>query len=160
MKKTSFFVCVAILASFFFSTCDYVAPGSNLMAERYEFDVSKDSLMRKIKQFNINRNGPSRDSLFKIDKNSPYFYEGYIDDPERKERYLVLIPTPSPPPTELLLISVKNIVSNEIIGVNHAPENEEEITKRKLVIFNFQNRILENLGLKYSHTGNAMNKNY
>jgi len=31
--------------------CDFIAAGSNLMAERYKFEVSKDSLMHRIKVF-------------------------------------------------------------------------------------------------------------
>lgn len=47
-----------------------------------------------------------------------------------------------------------------MIGINHKPENKEEIVARKIVIKNFEDRILNNLSLEYYHLGNTMNKNY
>lgn len=139
--------------------CDFIAAGSNLMAERYKFEVSKDSLMHRISLFNASQNEELKDSIFNIDKNSPYFYRGHIYDNKNGERYFVLIPTPAESDTELLLISV---ISDEdqVIVVNREPENKEEIKIRKTVIKNFEDRILNNLNLKYDHLGNAMNKNY
>lgn len=58
-----------------------------------------------------------------------------------------------------MLISVKNR-DGRVIGINHKPENKEEIIVRKTVIKNFENRILNNLSLKYHHLGNAMDKDY
>lgn len=139
--------------------CDFIAAGSNLMAERYKFEVSKDSLMHRIRLFNASQNGESKDSTFKIDKNSPYFYQGYIYDGKNGERYFVLIPTPNESDTELSLISVGGR-EGQVIGINHEPENKEEIRIRKTVIKNFEDRILNNLNLKYDHLGNAMDKNY
>ncbi|MDR3007221.1 MAG: hypothetical protein LBV59_04765 [Sphingobacterium sp.] len=106
------------------------------MAERYKFEVSKDSLMQRIRLFNASQNGELKDSIFNIDKNSPYFYEGYIYDNKNGERYLVLIPSPSESDTELLLISVISR-EDQVIVVNHEPENKEKIRVRKTVIKNF-----------------------
>ncbi|QIH34164.1 hypothetical protein [Sphingobacterium sp. DR205] len=151
-------ILLLILNSFFFS-CDFIAAGSNLMAERYKFEVSKDSLMHRIILFNVSQDSESQDYIFKIDKNSPYFYKGYIYDNKNSESYLVLIPTPSESDTELLLISITDR-EGQVIGINHEPENKEEIKVRKTVIKNFEDRILNNLNLKYVRLGNAMNKNY
>ncbi|MGJ1226295.1 MULTISPECIES: hypothetical protein [Sphingobacterium] len=146
-----------ILLSVFFSSCDFIAAGSNLMAERYEFDVTQDSLIKKITAYN---NMTLQDSLFKISANSPYFYKGYVNDEKNNDIYWVLIPVPADPPTELLLLSVENKQSGERILVNNKPENKTEIRDRKIAIENFKNRVLDNLGLRYKHTGNAMNKVY
>lgn len=159
-KKRPFQVIIlSILIVLLIYGCDFIAAGSNLMAERYKFEVSKDSLMHRIRLFNASQNGELQDSIFKIDKNSPYFYKGYIYDNKNGERYLVLIPTPSESDTELLLISVRSR-EDQVIGVNHEPENKEEISVRITVIKNFEDRILNNLNLKYNRLGNAMNKNY
>lgn len=74
------------------NACAFIAAGSNLMAERYQFEISKDSLTQRIKLFNASQNSKSQDSIFKIDKDSLYFYEGYIDDDKNGESYFVLIP--------------------------------------------------------------------
>ncbi|MCS4229252.1 hypothetical protein M2408_005399 [Sphingobacterium sp. BIGb0165] len=56
------------------NACDFIAAGSsNLMAERYQFEISKDSLTQRIKLFNASQNSKSQDSIFKIDKDSLYF---------------------------------------------------------------------------------------
>lgn len=140
--------------------CDYFAAGSNLMAERYEYQVSKDSLMQKINIFNSANGVKLEESTFKIDKNSPYFYEGTIYDQSTDESFFVLIPTPNESPTELLLVSLKDNKSGEIVGVNQEPSNAKEIAERKSVIKKFETRILDKLGLVYHHTGNALNKKY
>ncbi|MDR6735569.1 hypothetical protein J2X77_002440 [Sphingobacterium sp. 2149] len=51
-----------ILLSVFFSSRDYIAAGSNLMAERYEFDITQDSFIKKITAYNKMN---LQDSLFK-----------------------------------------------------------------------------------------------
>lgn len=130
-----------LLSGFLFTSCDFIAAGSNLMAERYEFDVTQDS-------------------LFKIGTDSPYFYKGYVNDEKNNDIYWVLIPVPADSPTELLLLSVENKQSGERKHVNNKPENEAEIRDRKIAVENFKNRVLDNLGLRYKHTGNAMNKVY
>ncbi|WP_343555618.1 hypothetical protein [Sphingobacterium sp.] len=140
-----------------FTSCDFIAAGSNLMAERYEFDVTRDSLIKKITAYN---NMTLQDSLFKIGTDSPYFYKGYVNDEKNNDIYWVLIPVPADSPTELLLLSVENKQSGERKHVNNKPENEAEIRDRKIAIENFKNRVLDNLGLRYKHTGNAMNKVY
>jgi len=101
-----------------------------------------------------------QDSLFKIGTDSPYFYKGYVNDEKNNDIYWVLIPVPADSPTELLLLSVENKQSGERKHVNNKPENEAEIRDRKIAIENFKNRVLDNLGLRYKHTGNAMNKVY
>ena len=148
---------ILILWSASLTSCDFIAAGSNLMAERYEFDVTQDSLIKKITAYNKMN---LQDSLFKIGTDSPYFYEGYVNDEKNNDIYWVLIPVPADPPTELLLLSVENKQSGERIIVNSKPENEEEIRNRKIAITNFQKRVLDNMGLQYNHTGNAMNKVY
>lgn len=150
-------IVILILLSGFFASCDYIAAGSNLMAERYEFDVTQDSLIKKITAYNKMN---LQDSLFKIGTDSPYFYEGYVNDEKNNDIYWVLIPVPADSPTELLLLSVENKQSGERKHVNNKPENEAEIRDRKIAIENFKNRVLDNLGLQYKHTGNAMNKVY
>lgn len=159
MKMFKFYraiILLLILTSFFFS-CDFIAPGSNLMAERYEFEVTQDSLIKKITAYN---EMSIQDSVFKISNNNPSFYRGYINDIKNKDIYWVLIPVPSDPPTELLLISVENKESEKIIIVNQEPNTDKEINTRKIVLNNFENRVLDKIGLKYNHTGNAMNKAY
>ncbi len=150
-------IVILILWSASLTSCDFIAAGSNLMAERYEFDVTQDSLIKKITAYNKMN---LQDSLFKIGTDSPYFYEGYVNDEKNNDIYWVLIPVPADPPTELLLLSVENKQSGERIIVNSKPENEEEIRNRKIAITNFQKRVLDNMGLQYNHTGNAMNKVY
>ncbi len=150
-------IVILILLSGFFASCDYIAAGSNLMCERYEFDVKQDSLIKKITAYN---NMTLQDSLFKIGTDSPYFLKGYVNDEKNNDIYWVLIPVPADSQTELLLLSVENKQSGERKHVNNRPENEEEIRDRKIAIENFKNRVLDNLGLRYKHTGNAMNKVY
>lgn len=159
MKKFKYYqsIVILILLSGFFSFCDFIAAGSNLMAERYEFEITQDSLIKKITAYN---NMNLQDSLFKIGTGNPYFYKGYINDLKNNDIYWVLIPVPPTPPTELLLISVENKQSGEITPVNSKPKNEEEISDRKIAIENFKKRVLDNIGLQYKHTGNAMNKVY
>jgi hypothetical protein len=70
-------IVILILWSASLTSCDFIAAGSNLMAERYEFDVTQDSLIKKITAYN---NMTLQDSLFKIGTDSPYFYEGYVND--------------------------------------------------------------------------------
>ncbi|MVZ65367.1 hypothetical protein GQF61_05830 [Sphingobacterium sp. DK4209] len=152
-----------MISAFLFSAfigCDYFAAGSNLMAERYEYEVSIDSLIQKINTFNILNGVKLEESAFKIDKNSPYFHQGTIYDHSTDESYLVLIPTPIESPTELLLVSLKDNKSGKIVGVNQEPSNNQEIIDRGAVIRKFEDRILDKLGLEYHHTGNAMNKKY
>lgn len=150
-------IVILILWSASLTSCDFIAAGSNLMAERYEFDVTQDSLIKKITAYN---NMTLQDSLFKIGTDCPYFYEGYVNDEKNNDIYWVLIPVPADPPTELLLLSVENKQSGERKHVNNKPENEAEIRDRKIAIENFKNRVLDNLGLRYKHTGKAMNKVY
>lgn len=145
---------------FWFLIRDYLVSGSNVMAERYEFKVSKDSLMKVITNFNNQQTANQIDSVFFVDKGRPYFYEGYILDQRNNEKYIVLIPTPPGEPIELLLISVEDMSTEEYSIVNHRPENKEEIGLRKMVIKNFEERVLVQLGLPYKHVGNAMNKVY
>jgi len=159
MKKFKYHqsIGILILLSGFFSSCDFIAAGSNLMAERYEFEITQDSLIKKITAYN---NMNLQDSLFKIGTGNPYFYEGYINDLKNNDIYWVLIPVPSDPPTELLLTSVENKQSGEITPVNSKPKSEKEISDRKIAMENFKKRVLDNIGLRYKHTGNAMNKVY
>jgi len=159
MKKFKYYqsIVILILLSGLFSSCDFIAAGSNLMAERYEFEITQDSLIKKITAYN---NMNLQDSLFKIGPGNPYFYEGYINDPKNNDIYWILIPVGPDPPTELLLISVENKQSGDITPVNSKPKNEEEIGDRKITIENFKKRILDNIGLQYKHSGNAMNKVY
>ncbi|QRQ61114.1 hypothetical protein [Sphingobacterium multivorum] len=159
MKRTKFhrsIILLLLLSSFLFS-CDFIAAGSNLMAERYKFEVTQDSLIKKITAYNEKS---IQDSVFKISDKNPSFYRGYINDIENNDIYWVLIPVASDAPTELLLISVENRVSGKIIIVNQEPKLEKEINSRKIVVKNFKNRVLDKIGLKYKHTGNAMNKVY
>lgn len=159
MKKFKYHqsISILILLSGFFCSCDFIAAGSNLMAERYEVEITQDSLIKKITAYN---NMNLQDSLFKIGTGNPYFYKGYINDLKNNDIYWVLIPVPSDPPTELLLISVENKQSGEITLVNSKPKNEKEISDRKNAMENFKKRVLDNIGLQYKHTGNAMNKVY
>lgn len=158
-RKISMLMIGTFLLSAFIG-CDFFAAGSNLMAERYEYEVSKDSLMQKINSFNI-LNGVKLEGLgFKIDKISPYFYEGTIYDHSTDESYFVLIPTPTESPTELLLVSLKDNKSGKIVVINQEPSSGQEIADREVVIKKFEVRILDKLGLKYRHTGNALNKKY
>ncbi|MVZ65371.1 hypothetical protein GQF61_05850 [Sphingobacterium sp. DK4209] len=152
-----------MISAFLFSAfigCDYFAAGSNLMAERYEYEVSKDSLMQKINTFNILNGVKLEGHTFKISKNNPNFYRGTIYDHGTDESYIVLIPKPIEPPTSLLLVSLIDNKSGKIIIVNQKPSNNQEIIDRGVVIRKFEDRILDKLGLEYHHTGNAMNKKY
>jgi len=146
---------------FWFLIRDYLVSGSNVMAERYEFKVSKDSLMKVVTNFNNRQTDNGDDTIFKIDTaNNPYFYKGFVFTPIYEERYLVLVPVGERGATELLLISVIDVKTDSVIGINHRPENKEEIRLRKMVIKNFEERVLDHLGLPYKHVGNAMNKVY
>lgn len=143
-----------------FIRCDYFAAGSNLMAERYDYEVSNDSLMKKIDAFNILNDVKFEGPTFKISENNPNFYRGTIYDHCTDESYIVLIPKPIEPPTSLLLVSLIDNKSGKIIIVNQKPSNNQEIIDRGVVINKFEDRILDKLGLKYHHKGNALNKKY
>ncbi|MFD2970119.1 hypothetical protein [Sphingobacterium bambusae] len=145
---------------FWFLIRDYLVSGSNVMAERYEFKVSKDSLMKVVTNFNDRQTGTQVDSVFFIDKGNPNFYEGYALSSRDQDSYLVMIPVAEGRETELQLISVTNLQTDSTIGVNHRPENKAEVRLRKMVIKNFEERVLDHLGLPYKHVGNAMNKVY
>lgn len=101
------------------------------MAARYEFTVSKDSLMKVITNFNNRQTADQIDSVFYVDKGSPYFCEGYILDQRNNDKYIVLIPTPSGNPIELLLISVGDISTKEYRIVNQRPENKKRNQGKK-----------------------------
>ncbi|MFD2970118.1 hypothetical protein [Sphingobacterium bambusae] len=149
------------LIVFWFLIRDYLVSGSNVMAERYEFKVSKDSLMKVITDFNNLQTGNGDDTIFKVDTaNNPYFYKLLVFTPIYEERYLVLVPVGEREATELLLISVIDVKTDSVIGINRRPENKEEIRVRKMVIKNFEERVLDHLGIHYKHVGNAMNEVY
>lgn len=56
-------VILILWSVFLLTSCDFIAARSNLMSERYEFDVTQDSLIKKITAYN---NMTLQDSLFKI----------------------------------------------------------------------------------------------
>lgn len=114
--------------------------------------------MQTITNFNATQGFVSKDSTFKIEGN-PYYYYGIVADRNHGVLYHLGLHTTSNPPA-LLLISVENIQSGEIFGINHEPANKEEIMRRKAAIKNFEERVLDKLGLTYVHKGNAMNKEY
>ncbi|GGH33122.1 hypothetical protein FAZ19_23645 [Sphingobacterium alkalisoli] len=143
-----------------YTSCDFIAAGSNLMAERYEFEISRDSIMQTLMNFNAKQIASFKDSIFRVGKGDPYFYEGYAINFSHNEIYYLSIPIASSRSHELLLISVRNIQSGEIFIINKEPNSKHEITLRKTIIKNFEQRVLDKLGVWYVNKGNAMNKGY
>jgi len=55
-----------------FYSCDFIISGSNAWSEIYEFNVSKDSLMKIIYNYNNDPNVENQDSLFRIEDSNKF----------------------------------------------------------------------------------------
>ena len=55
-----------------FYSCDFIISGSDAWSEIYEFNVSKDSLMKIIYNYNNDPNVENQDSLFRIEDSNKF----------------------------------------------------------------------------------------
>jgi len=152
MKLKGLLLIISIL---FFISCDFIAAGSNLMAERYSFSVSRDKLDQRLVKFNTEQILSYQDSLFIVMDYNPHYKVGKVIDVFNGDVYKVLILLNDSMERELLLIGVYNDSGYSHI-INDEPRSKEEIRQRKSVMHNFETRILDKLGLSYKHTGNRM----
>ena len=131
----------------------YIAPGSYVYAEMYEFNVPEESLIAAFKNLKIT--SPEYivpDTVYK-DEQSDYWFQFYFYYPEKKQ--IVHFWTR---PRERKLTEVGFVGINDGLQLGNWKTVNEDYSRKenKAVKREFQKRILDKLKLHYENKGNGM----